>query len=143
MCTSFTFGELPAPPPARCSRSCAATKSPGSPIRWTLNLMDRAIRAVWAGMPRMAGPAVTVTLPGSDFMMIAEALTTVRPGDVLVIDARGDCLRAVWGEYFSGWAQGFGLAGVVIDGATRDVGDIGAMRLSGLRSRHDARASRR
>jgi regulator of RNase E activity RraA len=35
----------------------------------------------------------------------------------------------VWGEYFSGWAQGLGLAGVVIDGASRDVGDIAKLGL--------------
>jgi regulator of RNase E activity RraA len=33
----------------------------------------------------------------------------------------------VWGEYFSAWAQGLGLAGVIIDGATRDVGTIGEL----------------
>lgn len=128
MSTSFTFGELPDPPPAGVLEELRGYEVAWLSDSMDLGLMDPAIRAVWPGVPRIAGPAVTVSLPGSDFLMIAEALTTVRPGDVLVIDARGDCFRAVWGEYFSGWARGLGLAGVVIDGATRDVGDIGAMR---------------
>ena len=128
MTTSFTFGELPDAPSAAVLEELR-----GYEIAWLSDsmdagLMDPAIRAVWPGVPRIAGPAVTVTLPGGDFLMISEALTRARPGDVLVIDARGDCFRAVWGEYFAGWARGLGLAGVVIDGATRDVGDIGAMQ---------------
>jgi regulator of RNase E activity RraA len=127
MTKSFTFGELPEAPPAAIIEELR-----GYEVAWIsdsieLHLMDSAIAAVWQGVPRVVGPAVTVTVPPGDFLMISEALTTVRPGDVLVIDARGDTLRAVWGEYFSAWAQGLGLAGVVIDGATRDVGDIEAL----------------
>ena len=44
-------------------------------------------------------------------------------GDVLVIDAGGGTI-AVWGELASNSCQVKGLAGVVIDGATRDVQDI-------------------
>jgi regulator of RNase E activity RraA len=35
--------------------------------------------------------------------------------------------RAVWGEYFSEWAKGLGVAGIVIDGASRDAGGIEAL----------------
>jgi 4-hydroxy-4-methyl-2-oxoglutarate aldolase len=127
MSKSFTFGELPEAPPA-----AIIDELKGYEVAWIsdsmeLHLMDSAIRPVWRGAPRIVGPAVTVTVPPGDFLMISEALTTVRPGDVLVIDARGDTLRAVWGEYFSGWAQGLGLAGVIIDGATRDVAEIEAL----------------
>ena len=41
-----------------------------------------------------------------------------------MIDAGGETKRSVWGEYFSTWAKGIGLAGLIIDGATRDVTDI-------------------
>jgi len=127
MTKSFTFGELPEAPPAALIEELKGYEVAWISDSMELHLMDSAISAVWKGVPRVVGPAVTVTVPPGDFLMIAEALTTVRPGDVLVIDARGDTLRAVWGEYFSAWAQGLGLAGVVIDGATRDVGDIGAL----------------
>src|SRR6266700_2264641 len=66
-----------------------------------LNLMDREIRCVYPGTSRIAAPAVTVTVPPGDFLMISAALAEARDGDVLVIDGRGDMNRAVWGEYFS------------------------------------------
>jgi 4-hydroxy-4-methyl-2-oxoglutarate aldolase len=127
MSKGFTYGVLPDAPPADVIEELKDYEVAWISDSMELHLMDSAISAVWSGVPRVVGPAVTVTVPPGDFLMIAEALTTVRPGDVLVVDARGDCLRAVWGEYFSAWAQGLGLAGVVIDGATRDVGDIGKL----------------
>jgi RraA family protein len=127
MTTSFTFGELPPAPPREILEELA-----GYEIAWIsdsmeLHLMDRQIRPIFRGAPKIAGPAVTVTVPPGDFLMISAALKAVRPGDVLVIDARGDMSRSVWGEYFSTWAMGLGAAGVVIDGCSRDVMDIAAM----------------
>ncbi|MDG2003324.1 MAG: hypothetical protein P8J20_08335 [Novosphingobium sp.] len=127
MTKSFTFGELPELPSAAIIEELKGYEVAWISDSMELHLMDSAIRAIWKGVPRVVGPAVTVTVPPGDFLMISEALTTVRPGDVLVVDARGDTLRAVWGEYFSAWAQGLGLAGVIIDGATRDVSEIEAL----------------
>jgi regulator of RNase E activity RraA len=127
MTTSFTFGELPAAPP-----QAVIDELRGYEVAWIsdsteLYLMDREIRPIFERAPRIVGPAVTVTVPPGDFLMISAALTKVRPGDVLVIDSRGCTSRAVWGEYFSTWARGLGVAGVVIDGASRDATDIEAM----------------
>lgn len=127
MTKTFTYGELPEPPPQEIIEELKGYEVAWISDSMELHLMDSGIRAVWKGVPRVVGPAVTVTVPPGDFLMIAEALTTVRPGDVLVVDARGDTSRAVWGEYFSAWARGLGLAGIVIDGATRDVTDIEAL----------------
>jgi 4-hydroxy-4-methyl-2-oxoglutarate aldolase len=91
------------------------------------NLMDPEIRCVYQGVGRFAGPAVTVTVPPGDFLMIPAALNQTREGDVLVIDGRGDKSRAVWGEYFSAWAQSMGVRAVIIDGAARDAGGIEAL----------------
>jgi regulator of RNase E activity RraA len=91
------------------------------------NLMDPEMRCVFPGVRRIAGPAVTVSVPPGDFLMISAALNETREGDVLVIDGRGDTSRAVWGEYFSAWAQGMGVEAVVIDGASRDAGGIEAL----------------
>jgi len=127
MTTSFTFGELPCAPSA-----AILDELKGYEVAWLsdameLNLMDSAIRAVHPNIPRVVGPAVTVQVPPGDFLMIPEAMTKARPGDVLVIDAGGETKRSVWGEYFSTWAQGIGVAGLIIDGATRDVVDIEAL----------------
>ncbi|MCX8033095.1 MAG: DUF561 domain-containing protein [Thermoleophilia bacterium] len=72
---------------------------------------------------KMVGPALTVrTYPG-DWAKPVEAIDLAKPGDVLVIDA-GGVPPAVWGELATNSAIQRQLAGVVIYGAARDVGDI-------------------
>jgi regulator of RNase E activity RraA len=124
MTISFTFGELPAAPSTEIIAELKAYEVAWLSDSMELNLMDSAIQAVHPNIPRVVGPAVTVQVPPGDFLMIPEAMTKARPGDVLVIDAGGETKRSVWGEYFSTWAKGIGLAGLIIDGATRDVTDI-------------------
>jgi 3-hexulose-6-phosphate synthase/6-phospho-3-hexuloisomerase len=71
----------------------------------------------------MVGRALTVrTYPG-DWAKPVEAIDAAQPGDVLVIDA-GGVGPAIWGELATHSALQKGLAGVVIDGAIRDSGDI-------------------
>jgi 4-hydroxy-4-methyl-2-oxoglutarate aldolase len=128
MAHSFTFGELPAAPSPAVIQELR-----GYEIAWisdavNLYLMDREIRPIFPGIPRVVGPAVTVTVPPGDFLMVSAALTKVRPGDILVIDSRGCTSRAVWGEYFSTWARGLDVAAVVIDGASRDATDVEALQ---------------
>lgn len=72
---------------------------------------------------KMAGPALTVSTINGDWAKPVEAIDRAGPGDVLVIDAQGGEI-AVWGELASNSCLVKGLAGVVIDGATRDVQDI-------------------
>ena len=80
------------------------------------------LRPLAPGM-RLAGPALTVrTYPG-DWAKPVEAIDLAQPGDVLVIDA-GGVGPAIWGELATHSAIQRGLAGVVIDGAIRDSGDI-------------------
>jgi len=124
MTNTFTFGELPAAPAQSIIEELRTYEVAWLSDSMDLYLMDHQIRPIFHGAPRIVGPAVTVTVPPGDFLMISAALMKVRPGDVLVIDARGDTSRAVWGEYFSTWARGLGVTGVVIDGASRDASDI-------------------
>jgi 3-hexulose-6-phosphate synthase/6-phospho-3-hexuloisomerase len=75
----------------------------------------------------MAGPAWTVrTYPG-DWAKPVEAIEAAPPGSVIVIDA-GGVPPAVWGELASESCLQRGIAGVVIDGAIRDVDDIRRMK---------------
>jgi regulator of RNase E activity RraA len=73
----------------------------------------------------MAGTAVTVRTRGGDNLLTLRAFDYCRPGDVLVIDAGGDVTNAVVGGIITAAAAMLGLAGVVIDGAIRDVAEIG------------------
>jgi len=80
------------------------------------------LRPLFPGI-RMVGRALTVrTYPG-DWAKPVEAIDVAQPGDVLVIDA-GGVGPAIWGELATHSALQKGLAGVVIDGALRDSGDI-------------------
>jgi len=60
---------------------------------------------------------------------IVSAVPVGRPGDVLVINANGDTNRACFGGLLGEAGVSRGIAGVVIDGATRDVDELLEMRL--------------
>lgn len=72
---------------------------------------------------RMAGPAVTVVTRDGDWAKPVEAIDRAGPGDVIVVDA-GSGTTAVWGELASWSAHTKKVAGVVIDGAARDIDAI-------------------
>src|SRR5262250_2025167 len=52
-----------------------------------------------------------------------------RPGDVVVVDARGDMTSGVFGEMMMTYFRGRGGLGVVIDGAVRDFAEIKTLGL--------------
>jgi regulator of RNase E activity RraA len=72
----------------------------------------------------MAGTAVTVRTRGGDNLAMLRAFDVCRPGEVLVIAAGGDLANAVFGGILSFAAATLGLAGMVVDGAIRDVAEI-------------------
>jgi len=72
---------------------------------------------------KIVGPAVTVrTYPG-DWAKPVEAIDVAKPGDVIVVDALGQG-PAIWGELASESCQQRKLAGIVIEGAIRDIDTI-------------------
>ena len=85
------------------------------------------IRPLHAGGP-MTGAALTVKTRPGDNLMTHAALDRAQAGDVLVIDGAGDLTNALMGELMLMQAQKRGLAGVVINGAVRDIGWISAGR---------------
>lgn len=90
--------------------------------------MDHEIRP-WSANARMAGPAFTVQVHTADILMVAKALAECPAGHVLVIDGHGEKNTALWGGLttLSAWRKG--LAGVVVDGAIRDLLDIRGSKL--------------
>ena len=81
--------------------------------------LDSGIKPSAPGM-RLAGPALTVDTRPADNLMLHYAMLKARPGDVLVVDAKGFLEAGVWGDVFTEQAQRIGLAGLVIHGAVRD-----------------------
>jgi 4-hydroxy-4-methyl-2-oxoglutarate aldolase len=92
-----------------------------------LYTLDPAIRPLYSPMKRVVGQALTAKVPPGDNLTVHGALGLVQPGDVLVVDWRG---------YTGGCGTGAGslsvpikrgLAGVVADGAWRDVAELRAL----------------
>jgi len=73
---------------------------------------------------KLAGPAFTVEVRPGDNLMIHAALALAQPGDILVIDGKGDQTSALMGTIMMNACRQLGLAGVVIDGAARDTIEI-------------------
>jgi regulator of RNase E activity RraA len=74
----------------------------------------------------MVGPAMTVRTRPGDNLVVHKALDLARPGDVVVIDARGELVNAILGELMTEYAATRGIAGLVIDGAVRDQTSLSA-----------------
>lgn len=87
--------------------------------------IDPAIKPVWPGA-FLCGPALTCL--GPDWRMRAMAADLAEPGDVIVVAAGGIAERACFGDMTATRFQAKGIAGVVIDGATRDVRGIRELR---------------
>jgi len=71
----------------------------------------------------MVGRAITVRTMDGDWAKPVEAIDKAKKGQVLVIDVNGG-KTAIWGELATWSAKKKGIAGVVIDGAIRDLEDI-------------------
>ncbi|RTZ48047.1 RraA family protein [Candidimonas sp. SYP-B2681] len=83
------------------------------------------IKPLQAGW-RIFARALTVSVPPGDNLAIHAALSIAREGDVLVVSGEGYLDRALMGGIMCGQAAALKMAGVVIDGAVRDVVELRA-----------------
>lgn len=72
----------------------------------------------------LVGVARTVKTRPGDNLAVYRMIARLRPGDVLVVDGGGELTNALMGELMTLEAKRRGCAGLVIDGAIRDVGEI-------------------
>lgn len=86
-------------------------------------VMDMAIRPLWPGMPRVAGPAYTVRCAPGDNLMLHAAIYRAAPGSIIVVEA-GDVDYAVAGGNVCAVAQKRGIAAFMVDGVIRDVAEV-------------------
>ncbi|CAN7736963.1 RraA family protein [Bosea sp. LjRoot9] len=84
--------------------------------------LDAAIRP-W-NRALMAGCAFTVRARPGCNLLVHKALDMAAPGDVVIVEDGGDLTTALAGENMVLWARKRGLAGLVVDGAMRDVDAI-------------------
>jgi 4-hydroxy-4-methyl-2-oxoglutarate aldolase len=88
--------------------------------------MIAEIKPVWP-RAKIVGPALTVRTFPADNLMIHKAVTLAKPGDVLVVNAGGYKDTAVFGDLLGYSCKVHGIAGVVIDGASRDAEGMAAI----------------
>jgi 4-hydroxy-4-methyl-2-oxoglutarate aldolase len=86
------------------------------------------IRPIWEGATKIAGRAVTLKItaaglsPSKNHLGV-NAINSADAGDVIVIDNGGRLDTSCWGGILATGAKQKGIAGVVIDGACRDIDD--------------------
>lgn len=83
--------------------------------------IDYAIKPLWPGIPRIAGPAFTVKCDPGDHLMLHAAIYRANAGDIIVVEA--DDEYAVAGGNVCAIAQSRGIKGFVIDGVIRDIAE--------------------
>lgn len=108
--------------PTERARALAAGVPPAvaSDVMDRLNAMEAAISPV-SSRTELAGTAVTVDCMVGDNLLPHKAIEIAEPNDVLVIDAQSHEDTAVWGDIMTQACVKRDIAGVVIDGAIRDV----------------------
>lgn len=81
--------------------------------------LDARVRSMTPSLGAV-GTAFTVEVRPGDNLMIHAALMLAHPGDILVIDGKGDTTAALMGELMCAHAAASGIRAVIVDGAIRD-----------------------
>ena len=82
--------------------------------------MGAEIRPLYLPIRKIAGPAVTVSVPNATLSVVKLGMQQTQSGDVVVVNARGSTTWALWGGNMSRSMSRRGLSGAILDGAARD-----------------------
>jgi len=120
------YREIPRPDPSIVQQFAECFSADLADAMKKAGAMRREIAPLYTPMPRFAGPAVTASLPTGSFSMAKLAMEQCQPGDVLVLNAYGDVSHALLGGHIGHALKVRGIAGIIVDGAVRDVSDLQA-----------------
>lgn len=119
MSTSDIIKDFPRVPADIVSRAALLQPAILADVAGRRGALHGRIRPLHSSM-KLAGTAFTVEVRPGDNLMIHAAISLAKPGDVLVIDGKGDLNSALMGTIMMTACRQRGIAGVVIDGAARD-----------------------
>jgi RraA family protein len=118
------YTRIERPAPSAQERLAQAGVGDISDAMQGMSVIDHGIRQVYTPMRRICGPAITVDLTPGDGLMLRAALEAAQPGDVIVANAHGATERATLGGSVAMHMAHRNVAGLVVDGAVRDVAEM-------------------
>src|SRR5512142_794603 len=86
--------------------------------------MEDTVHPMYLPMKRIGAPAVTISVPTGAFNIIKARMQQTRAGDVLVVNGRASLNGALFGSNVCRGLLHRGVAGLIVDGAVRDVSEI-------------------
>jgi 4-hydroxy-4-methyl-2-oxoglutarate aldolase len=120
-------GEMLRPPQemiARCIEiaQCYSASCVFADVQGRAGVMHSSIKPIFRC--KLVGPALTVKLSSGDLQDPLKALEIGKAGDVIVVDAGGETETSVVGGLMGGLAKNRGIAGMIVDGAGRDIDEL-------------------